>query len=134
MKLPRFFRDGSGASAVEFALLTPVFLLIVGAVINLGLMMWTQLGMEHAAEAAARYASITASPCPTPTAVQTYAATQDYGVGLPKSTFTYATASCGYQVNAGYSYKMLGDGFPQFTTQLTATVCVPRPPMSVTCP
>jgi Flp pilus assembly protein TadG len=133
MKATRFFRDRSGATAIEFALVTPVFLVVVGAVINLGLMMWTQIGIEHAAEAGARYASITASPCPTASAVQSYAATQDYGLGLPASTFTYSTASCGYQLNASYSYLLLGGGFPQFTTQLTASVCVPRPPRTFTC-
>ena len=133
MKMQRFLLDRNGASAIEFALLTPVFLLIVGAVINLGLMMWTQIGMEHATEAAARYASITASPCPSASAVQTYAGTQDYGLGLPSSTYVYATVSCGYQVNASYSYHMLGFGFPQFTTQLKASACFPRPPMTVAC-
>lgn len=138
MTSARVVGDKRGVAAVEFALLLPVFLLITGALIDIGLMMWTQLGIEHAVEAGARYASLyTAShppaPCPVAANVQSYTATQAYGLGLPASTFTYTTATCGFQVKASYSYQFIGDGFPQMTMTLSATSCIPRPPMGYTC-
>jgi Flp pilus assembly protein TadG len=69
-------------------------------------MFWTQIGLQHGAEMAARCATINATLCPTndPAAIASYAAQQAYGLSLPTSTFTYSTPACGNQVNASYTF------------------------------
>ena len=46
-------RDQSGTTALEFALTAPVFFLFIFGVIELGLLFWTQIGLQHGAEMAA---------------------------------------------------------------------------------
>ncbi|HLZ05400.1 MAG TPA: TadE/TadG family type IV pilus assembly protein [Bradyrhizobium sp.] len=58
MKRPGLWRDEQGASALEFALTAPVFFLFLFGIIELGLMFWTQIGLQHGAEMAARCATI----------------------------------------------------------------------------
>ena len=65
MKLSKILRDQSGTTALEFALTAPVFFLFIFGVIEVGLLFWTQIGMQHGAEMAARCASINAALCPT---------------------------------------------------------------------
>lgn len=52
------FGNRRGASAVEFALLLPLFLLLVFGIIEFGLLMKDYLTVSHAAREAARYASV----------------------------------------------------------------------------
>ena len=59
-------RHEEGSSVVEFALILPVFVAFVFGMVNCGLMLWTQLGIEHGAIAAARCVTINPSVCPNP--------------------------------------------------------------------
>ncbi|MBR0801888.1 pilus assembly protein, partial [Bradyrhizobium jicamae] len=97
-----FWPDTSGASALEFGLIAPVFFAFLFGVIEFGLLMWTQVGMQHAVEVTARCASVNPTLCPTtnPNQIATYATRQAFGLTLPSSTFTYSTAACGSQVSA----------------------------------
>src|SRR5207253_1189329 len=88
-------RNEGGASVVEFALILPVFVAFVFGMINCGLMLWTQLGLEHGVVAAARCAAINPSSCPD---VQAYASKETYGIPVPKTAFTVTTPACGDQV------------------------------------
>lgn len=45
-----------GASAVEFALVAPIFFLLLFSVVDFGAMMWANLTMQHAVREGARYA------------------------------------------------------------------------------
>ena len=54
MSLQRIIRDAHGTSAVEFALTAPAFFAIVFGIIETGLMLWTQQGLQHGAQLAAR--------------------------------------------------------------------------------
>ena len=125
MKSRRFSSDQRGATAVEFALLAPAFLLTLGGVIDVGLMTWTQLGIEHAVQSGARCASLGNTTCSSATSIATYASTQAYGLGLPASTFAYSKTTCGYQVTANYTYYFLSNSFPKASTALSALACAP---------
>jgi Flp pilus assembly protein TadG len=120
------WRDQQGASAVEFALIAPVFFLFIFGIIAFGLLFWTQIGMQHGAEMAARCASINTTLCPTsnPSAITNYASQQALGLSLPSSTFTYSTPACGNQVSASYTFE-----FPDILNRspltLTAQACFP---------
>jgi Flp pilus assembly protein TadG len=126
MKLAKIWRDQQGASAVEFALIAPVFFLFIFGIVACGLLFWTQIGMQHGAEMAARCASINGTLCPSsnPGAITGYAMQQTLGLSLPASTFTYSTPACGNQVNASYAFQ-----FPDILNlaplTLTAQSCFP---------
>jgi Flp pilus assembly protein TadG len=120
------WRDRRGATALEFALLAPVFFLLVFGIIALGMLFWTQVGLQHGAEMAARCASVNTALCPNnnPNAITTYATQQALGLSLPASTFTYSTPACGNQVSGSYTFQ-----FPSILNlnpmTLTAQSCFP---------
>lgn len=126
MRLATLWRDKRGASALEFALTAPVFILFLFGVIELGLVLWTQMGMQHGAQMAARCATVDSTLCPTsnPGAITSYAAQQTFGLTLPSQTFTYSTPACGNQVSASYAFQ-----FPAILNlsplTLTAQACFP---------
>lgn len=126
MKLTTIWRDNRGASALEFALTAPAFLLFIFGIIEFGLLLWTQIGLQQAAEMAARCASVNSTLCPANNsgAITGYAAQQALGLTLPSQTFTYSTPACGNQVSASYAFQ-----FPQILNlsplMMTAQACFP---------
>ena len=126
MKLTTIWRDNRGTTALEFALTAPVFFLFIFGIIEFGLLLWTQIGLQHGAEMAARCASVDSTLCPNsnPGAITTYAAQQAFGLALPSQTFTYSTPACGNQVSASHAFQ-----FPAILNlsplTLTAQACFP---------
>src|SRR5215218_787174 len=102
-----FRRDQRGATAVEFALTIPVFIVFLLAIMDGAMMMWTQLGLQHGAEMAARCAVVNATTCGSDANVKSYAAAQAYGLSVTSASFSVATAACGKTVTASYSYPLL---------------------------
>ncbi|MBR0786558.1 pilus assembly protein [Bradyrhizobium iriomotense] len=109
---------------MEFALTAPVFFLFIFGIIEFGLLFWTQLGIQHGSEMAARCATVNSTLCPSSSAITSYAAQQAYGLTLPAETFTFATSACGNEVSANYAFT-----FPQILNlspvTLTARACFP---------
>jgi Flp pilus assembly protein TadG len=124
MKGRALWHDNRGASALEFALTAPVFFLLIFGIVEFGLLLWTQIGLQHGAELAARCASVNPTLCPGGSAITSYATQQALGLSLPSQTFTYSTPTCGNQVNATYVFQ-----FPQILNlsplTLTAQACFP---------
>jgi Flp pilus assembly protein TadG len=102
-------RRTGGMAMVEFALLLPVFLFLILAILQFGQVLWTQAAMEHAVVMAARCASVDTATCSTANsgaAIATFAAQQAYGLSLPAGTFTWnATTSC---VVGQYNFVLSG--------------------------
>ena len=121
-----FWRDRRGASAVEFAITAPVFLALVIGVVEGGLLLWTQFGLQYGSEAAARCASINTATCNTSAQTASYAANQALGLSVPSTAFTVSTHSCGNQISASYPYTFytLLAGAP--TVTLKARACFPH--------
>lgn len=126
MKFARIWPDQSGASALEFGLTAPVFFLFLFGVVEAGLLFWTQIGLQHGAEMAARCASVNFTLCPNsnPNAITSYATQQTFGLNLPSSTFTYSTPACGNEVRASYTFQF-PDLFNLAPLTLTAQACFP---------
>ncbi|WFU43278.1 pilus assembly protein [Bradyrhizobium sp. CB82] len=124
MTFTTIWRDNRAASALEFALTAPVFFLFIFGIIEFGLLFWTQLGLQHGTEMAARCATVNPTLCPSSDAIAGYAAQQAFGLSLPAQTFTYSTPTCGNQVSASYAFQ-----FPQVLNlsplTLTAQACFP---------
>lgn len=119
------WRDRSGANALEFAILLPVFLPLMFGIIEFGQMFWTQTALQHAVDMAARCATINSATCGTTSQIGTYAASQAYGLNLPSGTFTASTPSCGNQVSAAYAFTFLATAWFPVTVNLTARSCYP---------
>jgi len=115
-----------GTTAIEFAMTAPLFVALVFGIIQVGLALFTQLGIAHGAEMAARCLSLTPGTCNSADATKTYAVGQSFGVNIPNSTFTVTTPACGNQVNASYVYTFITTQFGSPSVTLTAQSCYPK--------
>jgi Flp pilus assembly protein TadG len=123
-------RDRSAATAVEVALLFPVFLLLLLGISEFGRALWTQTALQFAVGAAARCAAVNPSQCSD---VRAYAATQAYGLSIPSGDFVYtANASCGIsgydrgaQVTVSYPFRPLVPQLVPLSVTLSAQSCHP---------
>jgi Flp pilus assembly protein TadG len=122
-------RNQEGTTAVEFAIIAPVFLLLIFGTIGLCFALFLVGSLHFAVEDGARCASVKVSICQdTPT---TLAYTQSRYIGPNVSpTFTYNNAaSCGpantgNSVTGTVSYTM-DIGFRKFVIPISATACFP---------
>lgn len=119
-------KNEQGTSAVEFALTAPAFFAIVFAIIEIGLVLWTQQGLQHGAELAARCATVNSTTCGSASTITAYAAQQAYGLGVTASVFSYSTPACGNQVSASYPFQFLTSYFSGASVTLTAQSCFPK--------
>jgi Flp pilus assembly protein TadG len=126
MKRLRFLKAEDGTSAIEFAIVGPVFIMLLVGMTEGGVLLWTQLGLQHGAEMAARCSSVNKTICGTPSAVQEYAAQRSLGVNPPASTFSVDSPACGIQVTANYNYQFVSMNFGTASLVLTAQSCVPQ--------
>lgn len=86
-RLPTLIREARGASAVEFAIVLPVFLLILFGIIDLGRFAWTFNQLEKAAQMGARFAVATEV---VPQGLDTY----DFGNSCPGGTLAMGDRIC----------------------------------------
>jgi Flp pilus assembly protein TadG len=115
-----------GTTAVETALVLPAFLLLLFAIIEAGFLFWTQTTLQSAVEAAARCAVVNSTLCGSTSAIQTYAASQAYGMTISSSSFSVSQPSCGYQVSISYSFNLIVTRlFSTSAITLTAKSCHP---------
>jgi Flp pilus assembly protein TadG len=126
MKIVRMLRDSRGVSAVEFAMTAPLFFLLLFGMIEGGLLLWTQIGLQHGAEAAARCASINSTLCGTTATIQNYAAQNAFGLSIAPSVFTATSPACGNQVSASYAFGFVSNSFGMPSLTLNAQSCFPK--------
>jgi Flp pilus assembly protein TadG len=115
----------SGTVTVENAIVLPVFLLLLFAVIEGGLLFWTQTTLQFAVEAAARCAAVNSNECGSTSAIQSYAASQATGMTISSSSFTVTQPSCGYEVSISYPFSFLVTKLFPSNITLTAKSCHP---------
>ena len=123
-------RECGGATAIETAILFPVFLMLLLGIGEFGRALWTQTALQYAVGAAARCAAVTPSSCSN---VPSYAATQAWGLSIPSGDFTYtANASCGIsgytggaQVTVSYPFTPLVPKLVPISVTLSARSCHP---------
>jgi Flp pilus assembly protein TadG len=121
-------RNQEGTTAVEFAIIAPVFLLVVFGTIGLCLALFLVGSLHFAVEDGARCASVSAeqpgSICPD--SATTIAYTQSHYLGPNVSpTFTpNLNDACGKSVTATVNYAM-NVGFKTYVIPVSATACYP---------
>jgi Flp pilus assembly protein TadG len=104
MIMRSLIKSKDGTSAVEFGLTAPVFFMLLISFFEVCRLLWTQVGLQHGTEMAARCASVDRTVCGSPSAIQNYAASQSLGLTIPPSTFSVAASVCGNQVTATYAF------------------------------
>ena len=124
--LAKAIQDTRGASTLEFGITAPLYFMLLAGIVEFGLLFWSQVGLQHGAEMAARCASINSSICPSSSATQAYAAQQSYGLNPPVSTFTADSAACGSQVTASYPFQFFVSYFGVPSITLNAKACFPK--------
>jgi len=121
--MTRYRDNDHGATAVEFAIIAPVAIMLLVGIMSLSLMLLSVGSMHFAVEAAARCASANPTLCGSSTAIVAYANSR-YSGALTKPIFTSASAACGNQVSASITYT-LDVGLYQQSVPLSATSCFP---------
>jgi Flp pilus assembly protein TadG len=136
--LPRTFGT-AGTVAIEYGMVLPVLLLFTFGAMDASRLLWTNITLSQATEAAARCGAVNTTTCPA-ASIPTYAATQaaDWGLSnITATNFVASRPSCGVQVAATYVFTFVVPWFPQFssgapfggtTLTLTATACYPLQP------
>jgi Flp pilus assembly protein TadG len=116
-------RDQRGTTAVEFAIIAPVLILLLIGTIAVSLALYLVGSLHFAVEDGARCASVKTTICAD--AATTIAYTQSRYLGPNVSPkFTYAAAACGNSVTGSITYTM-DVGLKQFVIPISATACFP---------
>lgn len=124
----------NGAIAIEYALLVPAFLLLVLGSMDVGRLIFTQVTLERAAQAAARCGAVNSAckagtpPVISTSAVQAFAVDQAWGVPTTTTNFAVTTPACGVQVAASYPYHFITPWLVSPDRTVTAQACYPINP------
>lgn len=124
-------KSESGVAAVEFALIAPIFFMMIFGIIDMGRVYWLISSMEYAVEGAGRYAMLNTSA----TSQQVIEEAQDnlYVINQNSVTFTTSTSSSSginyMTIQAQASFNFLPPAmFNYGTIALTRTATVPLLP------
>lgn len=112
----------SGTTAVEFALVAPVLILLTVGIFYLCVALFVAGSMHYAVEEGARCASVNTSICPNAGATIAYTQSRYFAPGAP--AFTYAAGPCGNAVSASLNYVM-NLGLTSVVVPISATACYP---------
>jgi Flp pilus assembly protein TadG len=133
----RLFGNARGATAVEFAIVAPTFLMMIFLMLDGGRMLFTKQALNELAMAAARCTALKSTGCATASAAQTWVvdrARQKSQLALTTSMVTInMTTNCNGQANMAkatidYTYqKGPMNLLPQSTvpSTLTSSSCFP---------
>ena len=116
-------RDRQGTTAVEFAIVAPVFIAMLIGTLAVCVGLFLVGSLHFAVEDGARCASVKTTICSDAASTVAYTQSRYFGPDL-SPTFTYATAACGNSVSASISYSM-NVGFTTYTIPISATACFP---------
>jgi Flp pilus assembly protein TadG len=122
-RLKSLYLDRQGTTAVEFAIVAPVFIALLIGTMALCVALLLIGSLHFAVEDAARCASVKTTICSDAATTVAYAQNHYYGPNV-SPTFTSAAAACGNSVSAAVSYSM-NVGSQTFTIPISATACFP---------
>jgi hypothetical protein len=117
------WENDRGTSAVEFAIVAPVFITLLVGTFYLCICLFLIGSLHYAVEEAARCASVKTSICTNAGTIVAYAQNHYFGPSVAL-TFTYAVVPCGNSVSASTNYA-LNLGLKIITIPITATACYP---------
>ena len=116
--------DERGTTAIEFAIVGPVFILLVIGILYLCMCLSVVGSMHYAVEEGARCASVRKLVCNDEDTTIAYTRAHYFGPG-GDPTFAYdPVAVCGHSVTASISY-VVDMGLKKITVPITAAACFP---------
>jgi Flp pilus assembly protein TadG len=123
-RLLSLWRDRSGVSALEFALVAPLFILLLTGIFQTGMGFYANAGLRSGVEAAARYAQI--YPRPTDSQITTTLSSNTFGLNpalLSTPTLTHGTSNgqAYVDISATYNYPLNILFMPSATIALNYT-------------
>ncbi|MBT2189088.1 TadE/TadG family type IV pilus assembly protein [Sphingobium nicotianae] len=113
--------------ALEYAILLPVLLLMILGALDVSRMIWLQVTLERAVEAAARCAAINELTCGSAAQTQDFAASQIFGTTIDAAAFVSASASCGISVTGTVPFTFIIPWVQTRKITLSAVACYPVP-------
>jgi len=116
--------DERGTTAIEFAIVGPIFIFLVIGIAFLCMGMAVAGSMHYAVEEGARCASVRKMVCTDQDTTIAYTRAHYFGPGgVP--TFAYDPAAvCGHSVTASINY-VVDMGLKKITVPITAAACFP---------
>ena len=117
-------RNQQGTTAVEFAIIAPVFILLVFGTIGSCFALFLVGSLHFAVEDGARCASVKASICPDTATTIAYTQSRYLGPNVSPTFTPNLNAACGKSVTGSVNYSM-NVGFRTFVVPISATACYP---------
>jgi hypothetical protein len=119
------WNDERGTTAVEFALVAPVFFILVIGLIYMCIGLFTVGSLHYAVEEGARCASVKTTVCTDASTTIAYTKSHYFGPGTAPNFQYTASGSCGGpSLSASLNYVM-DLGLTQLTIPVSATGCFP---------
>ena len=115
--------DDRGTTAIEFALVGPLFLMLLIGTIYMSMMLFSIGSLNLAVQQGARCASVQTTTCTDSASTIAYSKSHYYGIGTVP-TFTATTAACGKTVTASATYT-LPIVTTTFTIPINVSACFP---------
>ena len=115
--------DRQGTTAVEFAIVAPVFIALLIGTLALCIALFLIGSLHFAVEDGARCASVKTTICSDGPTTVAYTQSRYFGPAV-SPTFVFAAAPCGNSVTATISYSM-NVGFRTLLIPISATACFP---------
>ena len=119
----RLGTDEHGTSAIEFAIVGPIFMMYMVGMVYVGMAIFSQGSLQYAVEVSARCAAVNTTVCTSSSSTVTYARSAYFGPSAAPS-FVSTAAACGQKVTGSTSMTVnwvLGHA----TVPLNATACYP---------
>jgi len=101
----RYSKEERGVASIEFALVFPIYLLLVMGIIELGYMLWGYSALEYGASYGARYAFV--YPTSSAQAIQNAAMSKIGATGPPFSYTATIVPNSYVDLNGSFSYTFL---------------------------
>jgi Flp pilus assembly protein TadG len=123
-----------GQGLVEFALVLPIFMVILIGMVDLGRAIWANNSVANAAREAARFASVHGGTCKDLTS--TGCVSSNYcpvGPPGPKTAIPSASSSCPYPSSSKQSIYDTANGFLVGGGTTTVTACYYNPTSANSC-
>jgi len=116
--------DERGTSAIEFAIVGPVFFMLLIGIFFLCMGLAVAGSLHYAVEEGARCASVRTTVCSDNDTTIAYTKQHYYGPSSLPSFIYDSGAACGHSVTASINYVM-NLGIKQITVPITAAACFP---------
>lgn len=117
-------RNQNGTTAVEFAIIAPVFMLLILGTIALCFALFLVGSLHYAVEDGARCASVKTTICSDSATTVSYTQSRYLGPNVSPTFTPDLNAACGKSVSASVNYSM-NVGFKTFVIPISATACYP---------